>query len=272
MHGSPLKQIGYPMHKYPYKKLRSYEKTFNYILCNSPAFKGIIKDSFGASEKQSLISGYPRNDELKNRNFDFSKIDIDEAKFKKILLWVPTWRSSKKNNIYINEKDQFPILNEENIDEFNIFLKENNYLLIIKPHPFQYKIDLFNQQKSNILIVTNNYLLEKNTDLYEFLGSIDILITDYSSIYFDYLLTLRPIIFTIDDMDKWSANQGYSFKSPTEMMPGDKIKTIVELKKAIIRNDENPDKYLIKRKKINNIVNKYTDFNSNDRILKTLDL
>ena len=52
------------------------------------------------------------------------------------------------------------------------------------------------------------------------LGSSDALITDYSSVYFDYLLLDKPIGFTVDDMELYIKDRGFIFNNPEEYMPG----------------------------------------------------
>ena len=85
-----------------------------------------------------------------------------------------------------------------NSENFNKFLEENNLFLVYKLHPNEeshlneYK-DLINSKFSFHL--NNQVLLENNFDFYEVLNCADILITDYSEIFIDYLLLNRPIIF-----------------------------------------------------------------------------
>ncbi|AGC67176.1 CDP-glycerol:poly(glycerophosphate) glycerophosphotransferase [Thermoclostridium stercorarium subsp. stercorarium DSM 8532] len=112
--------------------------------------------------------------------------------YDKIILFMPTFRKSKIIN-RIDSTSDFPIISSKNISEINSFLKENKVLLVIKPHPYQNDIEFLNLEFTNIIKFTNEDLAMKNVLLYELLGQVDALVTDYSSVYFDFLLTQKPI-------------------------------------------------------------------------------
>ncbi len=65
------------------------------------------------------------------------------------------------------------------------------------------EIILQTKKTDNLHILEDNYLRDKRLDLYEVVNAADLLITDYSSIYFDYLLLDRPIIFTPLDLEEY---------------------------------------------------------------------
>ena len=109
----------------------------------------------------------------------------------------------------------------------------------------------------------------KNTDIQELLLISDILITDYSSMIFDYLLLDRPILLFAYDLNEYLNERGmyYNFE---EIAPGPILLNGTELIDAI-KNIENIDKKFIeKRKMIKNRINKYTDGKSIERVLKFL--
>ncbi len=90
---------------------------------------------------------------------------------------------------------------------------------------------------------------------YNFVGETDILITDYSSIYFDFLLTQKPIGFVIDDIDDYSDKRGFVVDNPLDYMPGEKIKDVEELKAFLDSILAGKDDWKEKRKEINDLVN-----------------
>lgn len=72
-----------------------------------------------------------------------------------------------------------------NLDDLNEFLLNNNICLVVKRHAF--KSDVWSIKESeSISFLTNEMLHDKKLDFYEVLGASDILITDYSSVYFDF--------------------------------------------------------------------------------------
>lgn len=149
------------------------------------------------------------------RNFGYCRNDIlaKNAGIRKNrkttnIIWMPTYRQhSVSKDMQI--KNSFPlglpvIKSHEEMAEINDCLKKYNAVLYIRPHPAQ-DLSVMNIDKlSNIIIADNNYLNEKNVQLYEFLTETDALITDYSSIYYDYLMLERPIALAVEDIEEFS--------------------------------------------------------------------
>lgn len=268
MHGSPLKAIGYSRtdHK-SNSQIFPYSRTFDYILCLSDYFKEVVQERFGASEEQCLVLGYPRNDMIFKDESFLTQVKMEE-KYEKVILWMPTWRNSIIGNSGISEdKYSFPILNIDNIKHVNELLESKNILLVIKPHPFQISLELFQADQSNIKIIDNEFLDKHGVDLYKALNSFDGLITDYSSVYFDYLLTNKTIGFTMDDFDFYSGYQGFSVDDPLSLMPGYKITDLDGLIKFFENVLEEVDSFKSKREEVNHKVNKYMDNKSSERFI-----
>lgn len=270
MHGSPLKNIGYLTGNSRFKKLWKFENTFSHILCVSDFFKDIIKKAFGASEDQCVVMGYPRNDLIFYPNNSLDKLGIQKSLFAKTILWMPTYRAHSRTGKNVDSEIMFPILNSENIDILNKFLSDENVLMIIKPHPNQVKLEFLSKTYSNIRIFTNNDLAKNNVELYQIFGEVDGLLTDYSSVYFDFLLTMKPIGFVIDDIEHYGDKRGFTVDDPLEMMPGEKIFNISDLMSFLQDFKNNVDRFYDDRKAINDIANKYKDGNSCQRVIKYL--
>ena len=79
--------------------------------------------------------------------------------------------------------------------------------------------------------------------LYSLIGECGVLLTDYSSVYIDYLILNRPIGFIIDDFEEYKNSRGFVFDKPDDWMPGEKIKTFEELEKFILDIKNGIDKY-----------------------------
>jgi len=161
-------------------------------------------------------------------------------------------------------------LNSKNIEYIQSFLSKNEILLIIKPHPNQLDLDIFKRGYKNILIIKDENLNEKDIFLYQIFQEVDALLTDYSSVYFDFLLTMKPIGFTIDDFESYEDKRGFVVDNPLELMPGHKITNLDELKRFILDIKEGKDDYYEERKKVNDLANKYKDGNSTKRLMDFL--
>lgn len=218
-HGSPLKSMVDPAGNGKY-----YSKCFY----ASEYFKEYMSKYFHADDSRMICMGAPRNDYLFNQGtFDYSCAEF--AGFNYRVIWMPTFRQGVGR---IESNIDIPILSSENIKALDEKLKSLNIVLIIKPHRVQAGSfeHLFEKEKTtNISVVTEDYFVQNNIPVYTFLAHMDALITDYSSVYFDYLLLDRPIGFAIDDYDQYYKNRGFAYDDPLEMMPGDKIYTFDEL-------------------------------------------
>ena len=172
------------------------------LLTTSPMMTSHFTDCFQINEKYIIESIYPRCVPLlKGSNYSYEFIKRYESEecmklveriksFSYSYIYMPTFRDSGRN-----------FMKEEGVDfdEINESLKKNNRLLILKLHP-DTKINL-SCDYSNIILMGNTY------DLYPVLPFTDCLITDYSSIYFDYILMEgKDVILFIPDFEDYINN------------------------------------------------------------------
>ena len=197
-HGMPLKKIGNMesgLEKIDYN-------FFTDIVSTSELFNPILMKSFNCNEKQVIITGQPRNDEM------FKENPIMDGAVRrgadKVILWLPTYR---------NEEKDFPtpVLTERQALELNEMLKLRNAKLIVKIHPLQ-KLSGEMKKYSYIEFVTQEQLNKSEMTVYSLLRAADALITDYSSVYFDFMMLDRPIGFTVDDIEEYKKNRGFVFE------------------------------------------------------------
>jgi|GEM_PF-638574 len=244
-HGIPIKKIG---HMADYKAI-------NYDLMVSTS-KLVTEYSFSKafSYKNIINAGYPRNDVLMSHNVDemsLSLVNEDIYVFLrkntcKLIVYMPTWREgSFKNN---------PI----NLEDLNIFAKRNDIFILIKMHPFIRCNTFFDTLEQGGYVYSKNYkdnvlFYPSTDDIYSILSFSDLLITDYSSIYFDYLLVNKPIIFFMYDKDEYIAKQGEFMLDVEEFTPGIILSGYKDLKDNILLS-LNDDKYERKRKELRRIL------------------
>lgn len=267
-HGFGLKVIGYEsVKKKIYYKLN---ETFTYMLCYSEFAMTIMKKSYHFSDDQAYIGGNPRNDMLFTSKDCYSMLGISHH-YSKIVFCLPTFRNSSKCSMTDSDID-FPILNSNNIDVFNEFLLQKNVLLIIKLHPLQNMIKMFDKKYSHIRIISDRDFYNVDCEFYELLGQVDALLSDYSSVFYDFLLTRRPIGFVVDDIVTYQQNRGFNVDNPLDYMPGHKIYTLNDLKGFVEDLISGKDEYIQARKEINDLVNKYQDHNNCKRLLDFLNI
>lgn len=267
-HGMPLKTIGFLDEKYKNK-----EKVYNqdYLISTSVLFQEIIAEAFKEEKNKVLITGQPRNDLFFKKSNFFIKRKIDKNKYKKIFIWMPTYRQSIVGDIRIDgeiKNNYLGVIPFENIEEMNGILKEEGYLLIIKIHPMDILNKINLEEYSNIIILKTNDLENINEQLYPLLGETDALITDYSSVWLDYEILNKPIFFAMDDYEEYKNTRGLLFEDFIDISPYPVIKNYEEFTKFI----KSYEKIDINNRKFTDKYNKYKDDKSCERVIKCLGL
>lgn len=248
----------------------------SYILVTSDFSSELRARTYGGGDSKMRVLGFPRNDLLFNNGNNLKKFNINKSQYKNIIVWLPTFRRQKnfdRNDSGAKGKSDLPILKEkEDILELDNYLDSKKTLLIIKPHPAQ-DMNYFKEIiGDNIKVITNKDMVKKDIQLYELLGESDALITDYSSVYIDYLNLDRPIGFTVDDLDDYRKTLGFLVDNPLDYMPGHKIKTCKDMVGFIESVSTGEDNYGRQRENICKIFNKYSDNKSSERIINYLAL
>jgi CDP-glycerol glycerophosphotransferase (TagB/SpsB family) len=249
-HGTPLKKIMNDVGDVLInrKLLLLFKKIFmpfdfnsyKYLLSSAYNINDSLNSAFLDKIENIIVKGYPRNDQL------FS------CKKESVITFLPTHRGEGNGGIQ-------QIFNSFDSIKVNSFLIKNNYKLVIKPH--FYDLDNVNVVESKTISV-----IKEDIDLYELLSKTDILITDYSSVYFDFLLLDRPIIFTPFDMKEYINKDRELYYDYDKVTPGPRCMDWNEVMNEIEKLMNGEDNYRGERKKTNNYFNKYQDGNSSKRV------
>lgn len=272
-HGTPLKKLGCDLDKTDNalnttnelkNKYRTEAKKFTHLLSPSEfaTEKFITAFDLKRYKKENCIiqEGYPRNDFLYNyTNSDVERIK-EELKIKginkKIILYAPTWRDNQHEAgvgyTYKTEVD------------FDKLQKElgQDYIILFRAHYFVANKFDFEKYKGFI------YNVSDVDDINELYVIADILITDYSSVFFDYANLKKPMIFYMYDIDMYK-NDMRGFYIDLEELPGSIIKTEDDLIENI-KKVSNNFKYEEKYKKFNEKYNYLDDGNSSKRVVEKI--
>ncbi len=222
-HGVPIKTIGFdikndPMYNTSFTSRFLYPHHYtqlDYVLSTSQKVSDLFASAFRVEVQQCLAVGYPRNEILSSSEENIinfiekyepaqTKVLIHKLKaYEKVFIYMPTWRDNGRDFIKHAGID-FEVLNN--------ILQEKNYCLILKLHHLTSLSVDFDVSKNIILF-------DKKLDIYPVLPFTDCLITDYSSIYFDYhLMDKEVILFPFDKavyIDK-DREMYYSYDKVTE--------------------------------------------------------
>lgn len=258
------------MHGMPIKANRDYvaHDTCDWIVSSGEKLNGILSREMDIPLKHFVTLGYPRTDVLGEKSGSLDKLGI--SGFKKVIVWMPTYRKHATWSTHFHEGGQFPsgvplLTESEHFEALNEHLRANGTLLIIKLHPVQDMSGISEVALSNILLLSDRTMREKGTSVYELLAESDALLTDYSSVYYDYLLVDKPIGLVIDDIGEYTANRGLAFEY-RDYIKGDYIYTLAELTDFISSVAEGVDPAESERLWAKAQYCDYTDFKSTERV------
>lgn len=246
-HGVPLKAADEGLKK-QYSLKHHY---YTWVLSPSVFLKPILCQWLSVGEDHIYIGGYPRCDVF------FTKEEKNlGAEYDKLILWVPTFRKSKTRDY--TDVDMHgnivPILSNNMFAQMNEFLKNKRVKIIVKLHPAQDLNNYSLMELNGFVILSHEDFCNRGYDLYSLASQADALITDYSSIFFDYMLADRPIGFTVDDIDEYKSNRGFSLP-PERFMPGSKIKNYEDLLNFVQDVVDDKDPYKEERHEVNKLIN-----------------
>ena len=259
-HGVPIKNPDEGL-----KRTHTFEhQHYTWLLSTSEFLKPVFSKWMSVPPEKMYIGGYPRCDSLFNKE---KKYDFGE--YEKLILWTPTFRRSYIRGYSDAEMEDriIPILHDKDFTTFNIFLKSINVKVVVKLHPAQDLSNYHLVQLSNFIIYSHKDFNKKSMDLYYLASQSDALITDYSSMFYDYLLLNRPIGFTEDDMKEYGNIRGFVFENPEEFMPGMKIVDYDDLCEFVKNVAVGDDDFAKERQRVNMLVNDYREGGFCKRIL-----
>ena len=266
-HGTPLKRLGYDILESDNamnslaeikEKYRTDAEKFAYILSPSPFATDKFATAWNLNETgqryKIIEEGYPRNDKLAvateaDRQRLREKLGVGN---KKVILYAPTWRDNQHTSgqgyTYKTEVD-FDRLHRELGDDYVILFRA--HYLVANSFDFARYGDFIRDVSSY-------------GDINDLYIAADLLITDYSSVFFDYSILERPIIFYMYDLEHY-ANEMRGFYLSLDELPGPIVKDegalIEEIKKADGWKADDKYREFVKR------FNPYEDGNSSKRVL-----
>lgn len=239
-HGTPLKKLVFDMDDIysadPKYKENFYSQSRRWDFLSSPNeySSRIFRRAF-KFDKKMLEYGYPRNDILYKKN---NKKDIDKLKEKmnipkdkKVVLYAPTWRD---DDYFSKGKYNFEL--QLNLEDMQKKLG-GDYIVLLRMH-------YFIANKINLSPFTGfAYDFSSYDDIAELYLVSDILITDYSSVFFDYANLKRPILFYTYDLEKYRNQLRGFYLNIEKDLPGPLLYTSDEVIDAIIRIDQVEEEY-----------------------------
>lgn len=270
-HGFPLKTMGYMLKDYNKEKDGYVDQWAGYdaILSYGLNYTTFMSACYGTSQRQYVVTGMPRNDLLFTAN---GKKNLEEkipaSKGKKIILYMPTFRQMDETHNGCEDGYLF-YWKDFDLDQVQNFCRERNLFLLFKLHPCDTsKVTGWCVNSDCMGVLTDEKLGDKC--LYEYLNAADLLITDYSSVYFDYMLLDRPIIFTDYDVESYEGGRGFIAEPVEFWRPGPVVHTAADCMKEIDEISQGIDSYQKERQILMPFVHQYQDGNACQRLFEFL--
>lgn len=218
----------------------------DWLISSTPFQSEMFARAFRIPVERCLNLGYPRNAILNWSDAQIKRFVakyepqttrelIDSlAEYSKVYIYMPTWRDS-----------QLEVFSEQfSLPELEALLSEQNAIMLMKPHP--------NTRVDSIEETTHIRFVPRTVDVYGILPYTDVLITDYSSVLYDYLLMpKKDVILYLYDMEEYVRDRDFYFPF-AENVCGKQVRSWEELKDTIRRMD-----YQLKEGDRQRILNKF---------------
>lgn len=237
-----FKKFGHSREGTDLKHIHKGYKKYTKAIVSSEAIRPCYAEAFSISEDKVQATGFPRTDIFFDENYkEAKKKELYEQypflKGKKVILFAPTYRGTQFDDAHYD-------IQKLNLQKIYENLSKENYIFIFKWHPFLYnniQLKRLKKYEEYQKYPDFYYDLSRERDINDLLLVTDILITDYSSVIFDYYFTNKPIIYFTYDLKKYEGGRGLYFPFE-EYIYGAVAQTDEELLDAIQEENMEPEK------------------------------
>ncbi len=230
-HGILLKGLGFTEKDGRFIKKLYYFLNRSNITCSlatSEFMSHLVAKSMGTSVKRTVICGQPYTDALFKEPINLSIIDRNQFN----ILYAPTWRQHSDVKLF-----PFEDFNKAELEDF---LEKNNIHIFVRFHPaYEESIPADILEMKNISL----FSAKEYNEVMDYINNFDALITDYSSIYIDYMPLERPLLFLPYDLEEEEKATGFVMDY-MENTPGPKPSTQKDFIKELKTIKENPEDYI----------------------------
>jgi CDP-glycerol glycerophosphotransferase len=248
-----------------YLYLTGRQNRFDLFLSTSPY---VTEHAFSRSFDYRKVShaGYPRNDILLAPASALSLFCMDLAaerciaEFRgrrpegKVVLYAPTFREALDDPFAAGKVD---------LPAIAAHAAEAGVLLLVKLHPWMHG-QVSSSPPPGVMFVS------PESDVYPLLREVDALVTDYSSIFFDFLLLDRPVIFFCYDLERYLAEERPMYFDYASMTPGPRARTTRQLGDELLALAAGRDEHRAQRAAVRSLVFTHRDAGAAQRLLREL--
>lgn len=241
------------------------------VAATSDAGADAIAAAWGIGRRQVEVTGLPRNDALLRassmpRPPALRRLIPDDGP---LVVWLPTYRHSLVGQIRTDGIDfgndfQLPHCTATDVAGL---AEELDAHILLKTHPMAAVHDP--GRHGRLSIWDNDALASAGLSLYELLGHADVLVTDYSSVWVDFLLVDRPIVFTVADQEEYGASRHHYADGP-QSHPGPEVRDLVGLGEALREALRGDDPWASQRHEVRATQHRWTDAGSAARVARLI--
>lgn len=236
-HGIPVKRAGASEKQVSLVKSAYYalvRKNFSRFLGSSSGAINRYAEMYGCRSEAIVSLPQPRLSPLLS---NVNKETRENQNRRMKILYAPTWRSNDVAKI-------FPFTDFD-LEELNQFLIREDIDVVIHPHPIRSSCDFTNVESDHIKFIFDDV----GEDINQYLSDFDCLITDYSSIFIDFLVLDRPIIFVLYDLEKFRSEIGF-FDFEGDLSVGPQVQDMKSFFAALLAAKKEPQNFSMERLKL----------------------
>ena len=273
-HGRSVKRVRFARKRHKITQKEKIERLREstliiHAISTSPFVSQMQEECLQIGKNKHIVTGYPRNDELLNSNKGKKiiwKKYCNKLNPNKTILYGPSWRHGRGFT-------QFFPFNDFDISELIDFLEANKILLLLRPHVTELEKpglkQLFTEltkQSKYVRLATHKTFPDVNS----IIPFIDVLVSDYSALYHDFLLLDKPMMFIPYDYEDFERQNGFLYEY-FKYLPGPNVNSFSMFCNEIRKIVEGKDPFLRKRKILLEKIHVFKDANSSKRVVSLFD-
>lgn len=228
---------------------------------------------FGLRPRQVPIVGSPRNDRMLAARCSDIRSRLNWPPDRPTWLWLPTYRTAVRGERRSDGREVWHGLPyaEDDLAELDRRLAADGLHVILKPHPLAQQ-QLPRLQHGHLRLVSQGDLERLGVSLYELMAAVDGMITDASSVWVDFLLEDKPLIFAFPDLDEYRADRGLNLEPYEDWAPGPVVSGLDEVVAQMTAITAGVDDYAERRRSALRRFHRFRDAGSTARLLDRLEL
>lgn len=261
-HGMPVKTIG--------RDAGGGGVPADLAVATSDVFRPILSAAWDMPEERVHSIGIPRNDRLlRSAQSSTGPAGLGLPDGQRLVMLLPTWRATNEADIDATAFGTGSDGSAGSLAALDAAIEGLGLHCVVKPHPLAGEPEPYVGR--NVRVITDRDIANAGVSLYELLGRADILVTDYSSVWIDYLLLDRPIVFHMPDETEYRSARGVYFDDLHNWVPGPVVSDLPSLVNELTSLARGEDEYAAARVERRAQLHAHIDARSTERLLAQVD-